>query len=1061
MKKHFLLLLFWVSTLAICAQDYRLMLQSGGKPTAIPVEKYTANAPAFKSGRLDNGQYAIVQFHQIPNEYAKQNIKRNGISLFDYLPHYAFWAYIPDNINAAKLQGLGIKEVYPYLAADKISKVFIEKGTPQWAVKQKGKVDVFIQLYPNISVERAKNILAQKSWVEIIRDKAMPEVMELRIPENRVNELAAIPFVFFLEPIFPDPQPENREATSNHRINFMNAEYAGGRKYDGTGIVVSMGDDGSADTHIDRQGRTNHNGTSQGGNHGDHVSGIIMGAGNLNPLMKGQAPGAFLEVYSGHADIDQMPNPYNNQNVRITSHSLGEGLNAGYNTGARNADQQIRQMPQLMHVFSAGNSGSNFYTITGGRKAGKNVMAVANLSKTDAISGSSSRGPAADGRLKPEIAAVGSSVVSTDQNNGYYTASGTSMACPAVSGTLAALYHAHRALNSNQMPTSDLMKAILMNTADDLGNAGPDFTFGYGRMNARRAILVLEQNQYFQNDVPQGTTRTHTVNVPAGTKQLKVMLYWNDFEGSAGASVPLVNNLNLTVTTPASTVFQPWILDPNNTSAVAVRGVDNINNSEQVTIDDPAAGNYTISVAGTTVPQGPQNYVVVYEFVRDEVVLTFPIGGESFSPSTSEVIRWDAWGNSGTFNLEYTTNGGTSWTNITTGVSATARSFTWSVPNVSSGQVKVRVSRGAQTSQSIENLSIFPFPTGLTLSNGCGGVNLVWNAVAGATSYEIFKLGDKYMESQGTTNSTNFLVNTALSSSGWYAVRALGTNGAVSRRTNAQNFTYSTPNCSTDAGISSISPSSNSCALSKEQEVSIVVKNEGTLLVTNIVVNYEVKKSDNTILASGTENIASLTAGATQTIRLSLDFGTPEETYTISANLTATNDQNTTNNQRTVSVKNIGINVGLTQNGTKLVATSGHRNYRWFRDGQFLVNTGNVNELDINQMGTYTVEAQALGSTCRKTSEALVVSVLALEDVSNELVVYPNPMQSNLQIDLPKQMQGKKVIVITDLSGKVLYKELHEQNGKIDISVSKLPKGMYFLEIKNEEYKAIRKLVKQ
>ncbi|GAB4132928.1 MAG: hypothetical protein Fur0027_20850 [Raineya sp.] len=517
------------------------MLQSGGKPRAIPVQSYTADAPALRNAKLDKGQYAIVQFHQIPDEYAKQNIRQSGIQLFDYLPHYAFWAYIPDNINAAKLQELGVKDVYPYSVADKISKVFLEKGTPQWAVKQKGKIDVFVQLYPNVSIERAKSMLAQKSWIEIIREKAMPEVMELRIPESKINDLAALPFVFFLEPIFPEPQPENREATSNHRINFMNSEYAGGRRYDGTGIVVSMGDDGSADTHIDRQGRTNHNGTTQGGDHGDHVAGIIMGAGNLNPLLKGQAPGAFLQVYSSHNDIDQMPNPYNTQNVRITSHSLGEGLNAGYNTGARNADQQIRQLPELMHVFSAGNSGSAFYTITGGRKAGKNVMAVANLSKTDVISSSSSRGPAADGRLKPEIAAVGTSVLSTGENNTYNTKSGTSMACPAISGTLAALYHAHKALNSNQMPTSDLMKAILMNTADDLGNAGPDFTFGYGRVNARRAILVLEQNQYFKNNVSQGTTRTHTISVPAGTKQLKVMLYWNDFEGSAGASVPLVN----------------------------------------------------------------------------------------------------------------------------------------------------------------------------------------------------------------------------------------------------------------------------------------------------------------------------------------------------------------------------------------------------------------------------------------------------------------------------------------------------------------------------------------
>jgi len=119
-----------------------------------------------------------------------------------------------------------------------------------------------------------------------------------------------------------------------------------------------------------------------------------------------------------------------------------------------------------------------------------------------------------------------------------------------------------------------------------------------------------------------------------------------------------------------------------------------------------------------------------------------------------------------------------------------------------------------------------------------------------------------------------------------------------------------------------------------------------------------------------------------------------------------------------------------------------------------------VNELDINQTGTYKVEAQSISSTCKKMSEPLVVSILALEDISNELVVYPNPMQNRLQIDLPKQMQGSKVVAITDLSGRILYKHTYNQENQLEIAVDKLPKGMYLLEVKNEYYKAVRKLMK-
>ena len=83
--------------------------------------------------------------------------------------------------------------------------------------------------------------------------------------------------------------------------------------------------------------------------------------------------------------------------------------NSGYTTLARQLDQQVHDRAQLTHVFSAGNSGSTdcgygagsgWGNITGGHKAGKNVIAVGNLSHTDALAGSSSRGPAEDGRYK-------------------------------------------------------------------------------------------------------------------------------------------------------------------------------------------------------------------------------------------------------------------------------------------------------------------------------------------------------------------------------------------------------------------------------------------------------------------------------------------------------------------------------------------------------------------------------------------------------------------------------------------------------------------------------------
>ena len=96
-----------------------------------------------------------------------------------------------------------------------------------------------------------------------------------------------------------------------------------------------MQDDGLVGPHIDR-GRldqSNCSGCSSSANndHGDHVSGTIMGAGNLDPKAKGMADGAFLYVYgSSNNNYNDVPNLYQNNGVVITSKSYSNGCNAGY-----------------------------------------------------------------------------------------------------------------------------------------------------------------------------------------------------------------------------------------------------------------------------------------------------------------------------------------------------------------------------------------------------------------------------------------------------------------------------------------------------------------------------------------------------------------------------------------------------------------------------------------------------------------------------------------------------------------------------------------------------------
>jgi subtilisin family serine protease len=254
-------------------------------------------------------------------------------------------------------------------------------------------------------------------------------------------------------------------------------------------------------------------------------------------------------------------------------HSVEAGCagNGKYDVLSKYVDAQMKAYPQLLHVVAAGNDGtyscgifpSSFATVKSGMAISKNVLTVTAMNADDySIAYFSSRGPVKDGRLKPEITAGGWQVMSTNANDTYGVNFGTSMAAPVVTGTLALMYERYRQKHGGSDPTASLMKALVCNTAEDLGNAGPDYTFGFGMLNAGRAVEAIDSNRYLINAVGNGGTTSHVINVPAGARRLKVMLYWADNEAAVNAAATLVNDLDLTVTEPSSFLHRPLILNP-------------------------------------------------------------------------------------------------------------------------------------------------------------------------------------------------------------------------------------------------------------------------------------------------------------------------------------------------------------------------------------------------------------------------------------------------------------------------------------------------------------------
>lgn len=853
-----------------------------------------------------------VQFNSILSTDEKEILENDHIQSIGYINYAAYLLAFPAGYDMYRLSSLGLRSIVPVNPLWKMHRNLKEPPFGEWAVSG-DDIDVVMQVYPFLTIAQGAE-MCRKEGFTVLEAGTQNGYLLVRLNQGDLEKAAALPFVQWLE---QKPAPGKKEDTNGrslHRSNQLDSDYAGGYKFNGDGVGVLVRDDGAVGPHIDFQGRLlNQNGVSAplSGTHGDGVAGIIGGAGNLDPTKKGMAAGSDVYVinYVNHFQDQTLP-LFQNENVTITNSSYSDGCNEGYTNASQTVDKQIFENPTLMHVFSAGNSnsqdcgygaGTQWGNITGGHKMGKNAIATANLQADADLESTSSRGPAYDGRLKPDISAHGAGQNSTDPNNSYQVFGGTSAAAPGIAGCLAQLTQAYREMNNtNDVPTA-LLKTALLNTANEMGRTGPDFKFGWGHVNNYRALKLLEEHRYTDDVVNQNGVKQHQIAIPDGVKEAKIMVYWADPAAQPNAAMALINDIDITVTGPAGNIYLPWKLNPTPNPITldipAGKGRDSLNNMEQVSVIEPAAGTYTINVEGFAVPFGPQRYYVAWEFLKDEIKITYPAGGEGFVPGLSEFIRWDAPQSTTPFTLQYSVNGGNSYTTIGQ-PAAGARSFLWSVPNLVSGNVKIVLSRGGQSDTTDHQLSISPLPSALKVVRMCpDSVTLGWNAVGTDTvAYDLFVLGEKYMELKTTTtggvNQGAFAI-TEPEGEKWFSARTSSASGLTGRRAIAINYPgglYQCPQQNDLRALQFLSPAGGglfACG-NATKPVTIQVMNTGLTTASGAKIWYQINNQpivEETLpdIAAGATIDYSFTnsvnfAGFTQ-FNISGGVNFPEDTY--------------------------------------------------------------------------------------------------------------------------------------------------------------------------------------
>ncbi|KAF5422932.1 MAG: Serine protease, subtilisin family, partial [Candidatus Methanomarinus sp.] len=636
----------------------------------------------------DTDGYYIVQSTSYVTDEWKQNITDTGAVLFDYIPNNAFIVRMNSRILTRvealdTVQWIGIYQPY-YKISNGLSGSHSTCSNAEQSI------------YMNITVllfDAQDSILISneiQALGGIITDNT-EDTLQVRIESSKIADIAAIPGVCWIEKLSRFVILNDVAANITNVYETRNT-YG----LNGSGQIVAVADTGldtgvnDASMHDDFEGRIIEIYDTAGDNdasdvysgHGTHIAGSVLGDGSCsNGQFKGMAPQAELIFQAAGFSNDWLNIPdglndlflqaYDN-GARIHTNSWGdEDINGEYTILSKDIDLFMWNHPDMLILMAAGNKGVDsdsdgiidLYSICSPATA-KNCISVGasenirsdkldnysalineksrfpsdpiNSDKManniEGLAAFSSRGPTDDGRIKPDVVAPGTYIISTkssvknpffelwdnyDANSNYTYGGGTSMSTPIVAGT-AALIRQYYMQNESITPTAALLKATIINGAYNMtpGQYGigqykeiqtrPDNASGWGRIDIENSLFPASPRimQYHDN-ISLNTSESWNTKYYSNnnSEPLQITLVWTDHPSIPSAAKTLVNNLDLTVVGPDGTYLG--------------NGGDAINNVEQVELLTPVDGIYGITITGADIPHPPQPFALVISGALD------------------------------------------------------------------------------------------------------------------------------------------------------------------------------------------------------------------------------------------------------------------------------------------------------------------------------------------------------------------------------------------------------------------------------------------------------------
>jgi hypothetical protein len=360
--------------------------------------------------------------------------------------------------------------------------------------------------------------------------------------------------------------------------------------------------------------------------HATHVAGTITADGD-DSKARGVANKSKLYSYTflENSFADVTLKIYQEDAVLISNHSYGysDMSKLGeYDTEAAKQDRAVSGNPFLNIFEAAGNDGEDTSYPAYGKIKGpgnsKNILTIGALNvNTSGVARFSSNGPTLDGRIKPELCARGESIYSTgsSSDNDYFWMSGTSMATPSVTGIGVLASQAYKRVSGGYDIRHDILKACMINSAVDKGRKGPDFDAGFGMVDAKATVdminsLSTSKPLIYADSVKNGETKRLLFGMPNSGK-FKATISWIDPEASPSASKALVNDIDMWLENSAGKRFYPYTLNAENPTALATNNrANHVDNNEQIEVAYLPKGSYTLVIHGSLIVTQSQEFAL-------------------------------------------------------------------------------------------------------------------------------------------------------------------------------------------------------------------------------------------------------------------------------------------------------------------------------------------------------------------------------------------------------------------------------------------------------------------